>query len=261
MNDKERSAKMENCEKVLDILNEYIDGELNESDALFVRAHLDSCEACRKAYIELLEIEKLFENTAEEAPKELCENIMIKIKAEKALPSRRRRLTKIFGTAAVAAAISLTVLASPAILMIARGGAAANDMAAEGMFPSKSEKDDYYSADAESPECEFIETPTENGKSETYKEIMDAIDSTVSGIEDKISDVTVAQGKKYTAHFADGSKVSLILTQDIAILDAKEYEYEVSGSRYILTGNNETLIFKKQSTDGGEIYFTEETNG
>ena len=42
MTDKERGAKMENrdCERVLDLLNQYIDGELNGSDAEFVRAHI-----------------------------------------------------------------------------------------------------------------------------------------------------------------------------------------------------------------------------
>ena len=60
---------METCEKVLDLLNQYADGELNESDALLVRAHLEICPSCKKAYEELLEIEKLFEEAKEEAPK------------------------------------------------------------------------------------------------------------------------------------------------------------------------------------------------
>ena len=126
---------MENCEKVLDLLTQYIDGELDESVAMLVRAHLEECEACREIYTELLQVQKLFAIESDEAPDELLENVMAKIKAEKALTLRRRKFTKIFTTTAAAAAIALTVLASPTILMIASGGAAAKDMAAEKFFP------------------------------------------------------------------------------------------------------------------------------
>ena len=47
---------MENCEKILDLLNQYADGELGESDAQLVSAHLEVCPSCKKAYEELLEM-------------------------------------------------------------------------------------------------------------------------------------------------------------------------------------------------------------
>ena len=56
---------MGNCENTIELLNQYADGELNESDAAFVRAHLEECEECQKAYCQLLEIEKLFKSTAD----------------------------------------------------------------------------------------------------------------------------------------------------------------------------------------------------
>lgn len=264
MNDKERSAKMENrdCEKILDLINQYIDGELNEDDAEFVRAHIDNCPDCKKAYDELSKIEKMFENAAEEAPAELCEAVMTKIKSEKT--ARKIRFTKMFGGIAVAAAISLTVLASPAILMVATGGAKANDMA-EALSPSRGEADNYFSADGSLTECEtvIVNSSDSNGKSETYQEVMDAIEDVKKDLEDKISDTTVSQGKKYTAYLSDGSETALILTQDIAILGGVEYEYEISGNQYILKSGSDVLIFDSiRECPDDEVFFkqTEQAN-
>ena len=258
MNTKERSAEMENkdCEKILDLINQYIDGELNESDAKLVRAHIENCSSCKKAYLELLELEKLFEEAKDDAPAELFEAVMAKVREEKAVVTKRKKFAKIFGGVAVAAAISLTVLASPAILMVATGGAKANDMA-EALSPSRGEADNYFSADAALPECETVIVNSSDDKSETYQEVMDAVEDVKENPEDKISDTTVVQGKKYTAYLLDGSETTLILMQDVAILGGKEFKYKVSESRYILTDSEETLIFKRvfECPDSKEFFF------
>lgn len=241
---------MGNCEKTIELLNQYADGELNESDAAFVRAHLEECEECQKAYCQLLEIEKLFKSTAEEAPAELYDSVIAKIKSEKPALSRRRKISRTLGGIAVAAAISLTVLASPAILMVATGGAKSEceDMAAEA-------------------------APSENGESynKHYSEIMDAVTEQVrfdadlnngSAITDSEADASAAQ--KYTAYLLDGSQATVIITNNAAILNGKKYKYEILEARYVLTLDEERLVFEffTQAPDMGEPFFrqTEDKN-
>ena len=238
---------MKDCEKVLELLNQYFDGELSESDTAFVRAHLENCHSCKKAYDELLEIEKLLTNATEDAPAELCGAVMTKLRTEKATAVKRRKFTKIFGGVAVAAVISLTVLASPAILLVATGGAKAecNDMA-EALSPSRDDEDNYYCADGGLPECDtvIVQSSDKNGKSETYQDVMDAIADVKQEPEDKISDTTPRQGKKYDAYLSDGSLTSIIITEKVAIIGDKEYEYELNKGQYILTDGTKTLIFE-----------------
>ena len=125
MNSEERSANMENkvCERVLELLNEYIDGELNESDAEFVRAHIEICPECKKVYSDLLEVERLFDEASEEVPDGFLDSVMTKISSEKqnaAKPSKKPMVFwGKFGGVAVAAAVMLTVVASPLISRMA----------------------------------------------------------------------------------------------------------------------------------------------
>ena len=258
---------MKDCEKALELLNQYIDGELNEDDTEFVRAHIENCPDCKKAYEELLGIEKMFDEATEDAPTELCEAVMTKIHAQKAMIAKRRKFTKIFGGTAVAAVVSLTVLASPAILLIATGGAKAecNDKA-EALSPSRGEADNYYSADGILPECEtvIVNSSDNNGKSETYQAVMDDIEDVKEDLEDEMPDSTVSQGKKYIACLADGSETTLILTQDTAILGGAEYEYKISGNQYSLKNGKNILVFESiREYPSGEIFFkqTEQANG
>ena len=241
---------MENCEKVISLLSEYIDGELNDSYALLVRAHLEECEACKKLYEELCSIGKFFEEAQENAPAELCEGVMEKIKSEKTAAAKRKRFTKTFTGVAVAAAISLTVLASPAILMVATGG-----------------------AKSECADMEAEAAPSENGESynKHYSEIMDAVTEQVrfdadldngSAITDSEADASAAQ--KYTAYLLDGSQATVIITNNAAILNGKKYKYEILETRYVLTLDEERLVFEffTQAPDMGESFFkqTEDKN-
>lgn len=229
---------MGNCEKTIELLNQYADGELNESDAAFVRAHLEECEECQKAYCQLLEIEKLFKSTAEEAPAELYDSVIAKIKAEKPALSRRRKISRAVGGIAVAAAISLTVLSSPAILMVVTGGAKAecNDMAVE-LAPA--ERNDGIVCDDAVPECEFT---TQASKSEDGKSEKEEI------FEDVSAELTPSPGKKYTANMLDKTSTPIAFESEgsmlIASLCGKRYECEIEDGMLYLTSTSERLTFK-----------------
>ena len=231
---------MENCEKVLDLLNQYADGELVESDAQLVRAHLELCPSCKKAYEELLEIEKLFCEAKEEAPKELCEGVMAKIKAEPTAYAKRKKIMKSITGVAVAAAISLTVLSSPAIILVLSGGARAeasvNDMAlAPTDAEEKREQEIFYS---QADDC-----------GTKFDAVMDeAIPET---------EAASALGERYTVYMSDGSQLSVVFTQDAAILDGKKFRFEANENLFILKNGNETIIIERilDGHDGGEIFF------
>ena len=230
---------METCEKVLDLLNQYADGELGESDTLLVRAHLEICPSCKKAYEELLEIEKLFEEAKEEAPAEICEGVMAKIKSEPIVNAKRKKIMKTITGIAVAAAISLTVLSSPAIILVLSGGARAEaaDNAIE-MAPADEEKRENFYSEAE--DC------SGNVK--------------FDGVLDEIlpeTETTSALGERYTVYMSDGSELSVVFTQDAAILGGNKFRYETDENKYILKDGDETIVLERilECPDGGEIFF------
>ena len=229
---------METCEKVLDLLNQYADGELDESDALLVRAHLEICPSCKKAYEELLEIEKLFEEAKEEAPAELCESVMAKIKSEPIVNAKRKKIMKTITGIAVAAAISLTVLSSPAIILVLSGGAKAEaaDNAIE-MAP----------ADAEERLEHFYSQADDCGAK--FDDVLDKILPE--------TETTSALGERYTVYMSDGSELSVVFTQDAAILGGNKFRYEINENQYILKDGDLVLILERitETPDGGEIFF------
>ena len=229
---------MENCEKILDLLNQYADGELGESDAQLVSAHLEVCPSCKKAYEELLEIEKLFGEATEEAPKELCEGVMAKIKAEPTAYLKRKKIMKAITGVAVAAAISLTVLSSPAIILVLSGGARAE--AADNAIAMSP-------ADAEERLENFYSQADDCGAK--FDAVLDeAIPET---------EITSAFGERYTVYMSDGSKLFVVFTDDAVILDGKKFRYETDENKYILKDGDETVILERilECPDGGEIFF------
>ena len=246
---------MENCEKVLNLLNEYTDGELCENDALFVRAHLENCEWCKKTYDELVNLRSFFEESQEDAPAELCERVMSKIKSEKSAFYKRKKFAKIFGGVAIAAAISLTVLASPAILMVVTGGAKAEcqDMA-EALTPSldASGANGFYYSDSDmKPECEIT---TQSSKFDgLLDDIFDESEDCVETDENVIAvgDFLVPLGKKFTVNMKNGTYSAIAFEAEIteeysayAVLNGKKYEYKVDGGFLYLNNENEALVFE-----------------
>jgi len=247
---------MENrdCEKVLELLSAYIDGELSESDAEFVRAHLEICPDCKKVYDELKETENIFAASSEDAPLELSAAVMTRVRAEKAISAKRRKFTRIFGGIAVAAVISLTVLASPAILLIASGGAKAEcDDMAVNFAPSASGSDNFYSDQRAETEIALDDRLyDENGKYDGFKDVIESIEE--SNTEQ--SSFILTDGKKYTANLADGTSTPISFEGDIAIFDGEKYEYKISGDVLYISNGERTISFGIIE-DGKKIYFKE----
>ena len=191
---------------------------------------------------------------------------MAKIRKENSAIGKRRKFTRIFGGVAIAAVISLTVLASPTILLIANGGAKAecNDMA-EALTPSKGENaDNSYSGGME-PEYGQIEDQiaSNDGKYDILDSIKDIIPGITEDAEcvetEDFKPITVQHGKEYDAYLSDDSKTSIIFTESIAILGGSEFEYKVNGDLYILTDGKEPLVFNiVYESSGGELFFKQQ---
>ena len=226
---------MENksCEEILDLLNQYIDGELGESDTALVCAHLESCNNCQKAYDELLALKNIFADASEEAPAELHESVMAKVKAESQAILKKKKLTRRLGGFAVAAVICLSVLASPAILMIITGGAKASDEAATSI--SGNRFDGILDMNM-TPECEVADDADAYYKSEVE-------DSYFEDGQLSLSEL-VQDGKEYKTELADQTQTVVCFKGDFVYIENTEYKYEVSGSIYRLYSSDDEILLE-----------------
>lgn len=231
------------CEKVLDMLNEYIDGELNANDAALVRSHIENCPECREALEELKKIEQLLDESVEEAPETLCDRVMEHVRAEKAASRKKIVFMRRFGIIAAAAVICLAVIASPMLIMVATGGAKAEaDCLDAERAPALEDQltgngaamDDYYSV--------IENASADNSNSDILDAIKDLVDN---GKAETEAETLLVDSGEYTALLLDGCEVSLYINTNeyTAKIGEAEYALKISGATYILAGGGETLYF------------------
>lgn len=100
------------CENIQALIPLYIDNELSEEEADFVKQHLESCAECRKEYAFIASmLENLSSMPEPELPKDFHENLMRKVRA--AAPTKKTYyfdFKRIAGFAAAAAVIALSVV-------------------------------------------------------------------------------------------------------------------------------------------------------
>lgn len=234
------------CEKVLGMLNEYIDGELNADDAALVRSHIESCPQCREALEELEKIEQLLDESIEEAPEVLYDRVMARVRSEKAASRKKIVVMRRFGIIAAAAVICLTVIASPMLIMVATGGAKAevdclDAPALEDMLTDNGAvRDDYYTV--------IENASADNNKSEILDAVKDLVDSDRTEME---AERFLVDSGEYKAILLDGSEVSVYVNTDkyTAKIGEVEYALKTGGSTYILVGESELLYFEVTSHD------------
>ena len=98
-----------NCERIRELLFDYIDGELDENTADAVRAHLDGCDKCKKEYREMLGMSEAIRESTVKAPAELHSHIMSGISAEKKRVKRARLMRNLTAIGGCAAAFVIIV--------------------------------------------------------------------------------------------------------------------------------------------------------
>ena len=89
-----------NCEKYLDLISARLDGELTQQEDAQLTAHLQECPACRAIADDMNALHSVLPDLgAVDAPAELSQTVMRKIKAERAA-ARRHVVRRISGLAA-----------------------------------------------------------------------------------------------------------------------------------------------------------------
>ncbi|MBQ7143588.1 MAG: zf-HC2 domain-containing protein [Oscillospiraceae bacterium] len=114
---------MNECERIREQLSAYLDGELTETEAETVRAHLDACPACRAEYAAYLALSEALEPG--ELPEGLHESVMAKLAPDIAARRKKQRLVRLRPALSVAAVLVVIVGAVFAAGGLRWGGSAA----------------------------------------------------------------------------------------------------------------------------------------
>ena len=254
------------CDRVLTLLNEYIDGELNADDAEFVRAHIEDCADCKKAYLELLEIEKLFDEASKEVPDGFLDSVMAKISDEKKKTVKTKKVTPHFafkfGGVALAAAVMLTVIASPIIPNFLKNQTeSAKDMAYAAEIEA-SIADGFYVDDADKYEMFDGETDSDLKNCAPADDVL-AGEAEEASCEAAMPAVEINYGAYYIFNMSDGKTVKAVFEDsDDAVLEKDgesiSYSYEMIGNQVVFSNKDEILKF--EIFYGEQICFNQSDN-
>lgn len=98
-----------NCERVNELLFEYINNELDEVEARQIREHLMACGECRKEYELLLGMSEAIKESRYEAPEGFRDRVMSAVRKDKARVKRNIIIKRISYFAASAAAVVIAI--------------------------------------------------------------------------------------------------------------------------------------------------------
>ena len=246
------------CEKVLDMLNEYIDGELDANNAALVRSHIENCPECREALEALKKIEQLLDESTEEAPEALCDRVMERVRAEKTASRKKIVFMRRLGIIAAAAVICLAVIASPMLIMVATGGAKAEadciddaqkaPALEDALTGNGAMRDEHYSV--------IENASADNDNSDIFDVIKDLIDNGKSETEAATEpEPLLVDSGEYKAILLDGSEILLYIDTNEYTAKLGEVEYALKtkydsnagGTTYILSSKHELLYFEVES--------------
>lgn len=94
------------CNSVKELLSDYIDGLLEESQQAAIAMHLESCPACQAEYTRLLATVELMNGMQiTQAPAQLAKRIIGGLRQEKLYPPRRSIRRRLVNGVAAAAAV------------------------------------------------------------------------------------------------------------------------------------------------------------
>ena len=113
-----RSADGANCDAVIELLEAFVDGELEPAEERTVTAHLDDCRACRREHQLAMEIRSMLRSLPErDAPAKVLWSVRMAAREDRPTVPLRARLVRwthrpvsAFATAGVALAVVATAL-------------------------------------------------------------------------------------------------------------------------------------------------------
>jgi hypothetical protein len=143
------------------MIDDYIDGLLNDKDREKLEAHLSTCEECRRSLRFAIALREMIRGSAEKHPADMHQKIMESVKKEQKINSRK----KLIRLGAIAAAFAVICLSSAVAFAMLPGNQRTNDLPeddpiAEGTFiedaPSineSSEKNEIVGCGPDEPEA------------------------------------------------------------------------------------------------------------
>ncbi len=141
------NKKEPSCDDIRELIFDYIDGELDASEAALLEMHIADCEACAKELEERKELLSLVKSSSSEVPSELYGRVMaevVKTPQNAKILKPKMRIKPWMSTAVAACAAIVIIVAGRGYLFggtenldaapdMARSGDAAEDIIAEDM--------------------------------------------------------------------------------------------------------------------------------
>ena len=256
---------MSRCDKYLEMISLYVDGELDEDSAAQLREHLDECQECRKYYEAFSIISQNIDET--QAPEGFASEVMGALResggrqavgAAAGNNARKRKLTRgpIGRAAALAACLALVIAAGVKVALPgAENNASGGDPVQFAATGACGDKD--YVADRSSEETDGAEQLQLNPESASsdYSDSIDAITvsdgETVTRIIDEAEIATLAAILEY------GEEASgLPEAQADYVLEIESEEgtveltlYDVDGLLLCVDGDGEAYIASGSAED------------
>ena len=138
-----------------------LDGELSDSEAAALRAHLNECPDCRAFLDAMKAVYGLSAKDLPDAPQDLSKNVMERVRAEAAADHSRGRVIRFpFRSLAAAAAAALVLWAGARALPVFRAKSADSSIAAAGAQES-----------APAPAAESYAEPEEANEPTAYEAV------------------------------------------------------------------------------------------
>jgi hypothetical protein len=213
--DRREGADVTDCEKAQELMSQYIDGEITDSDKDFLTEHLKTCHECSEMFSILAEVSFLMADDVEPPP-ELLTNVMQgvnKINDERK-SSKKRGKVIYFKYLAVAACFALVITAGIKLMpgfglssastdsaMIVSASEADTATTAE-VYPLETQSADYESAEAS--DSSVPESASEETSSAAKAPSFSA--SSSAGSADNDADNSSAQDSILSSSVAPDSK-------------------------------------------------------
>ena len=188
---------MSKCEKYLDMISEYADGELNAAEKAELEAHLAACEECRSLLETYRSISDTLQLGEEEVPKDFAAGVMEKVDVyeKNAVSKSKKRTLGIAGRwIGIAACIAIVLVAFPRMPGLGCGASSADSAtfdtttgaAAGGAFGGVSDAEVNESAMPESS-VDYSHTDSDDADSFTITTDGSSADPGASDTENKAS--------------------------------------------------------------------------
>ncbi len=191
---------MNACEKYVDMISEYYDGELDEDSRAELEAHMESCENCRNYLIALKDISECTCEDVQEVPDMLSVKVMERIRKH----NKKRGFKIAARYLGICACIAIIIFVAPSLPDLGCGS-----------------KDALL---AEEPKCDERAAPTDSGA---------AAKDTVNDTEDKKADMSPTPAEepccedKYALEFERSAEEKREISSESAFFDSNFEEYSM----------------------------------